>query len=112
MGYYTTYELKWNVDNSKTDWNVISDEIARRQNEDRDFFYGVDSAGDPSETCKWYEHEEELKKFSKLYPDVLFELSGEGEDPGDIWKKYFKNGKMQVCMAELKFPSFDESKME
>jgi len=61
---------------------------------------------------KWYEHEADMKKISKEYPDVIFELSGEGEESGDVWKKYFVNGKMQVCKAILVFDEFDKSKLK
>ena len=61
--------------------------------------------------CKWYQHEDDMKRFSKLYPHILFELSGEGEESGDIWKKYFLNGKMQTCNVKMEFEPFDESKL-
>ncbi len=112
MGYCTRYKLKWNCEKSKTTWDEISEEIALRQEVNQDFFYGVDSDGDGNDACKWYEHEEEVAQFSKIYPDVLFELSGEGEKSGDIWKKYFLNGRMQLCNVKMTFDSFDESKLK
>lgn len=112
MGYNTRYNLSWDVSKStKTTWDEISEEIALRQKADRDFFYGVDENGDSMDACKWYEHEEDVSTFSKIYPDVIFELSGEGEESGDIWKKYFKNGKIQICIAKIVFDEFDESKL-
>lgn len=61
----------------------------------------------------WYEHVNNMKELSLMYPDVLFKLSGEGEEQGDVWVKYFKNGKMQLCMAWLVLnDKFDESKLE
>lgn len=112
MGYSTTYSLKWDCKKSKTTWEEISDEILLRQEAGTDFFYAVDPTGQTTDSCKWYDHEKEVSEFSKIYPDVLFELSGEGEEFGDIWKKYFKNGKMQVCHVMMSFPPFDESKMK
>jgi hypothetical protein len=54
-----------------------------------------------------------MLKLSLKFPDVLFKLSGEGENQGDVWVKYFKNGKMQLCMAELVLDdAYDESKLE
>lgn len=64
-----------------------------------------------AEKCKWYEHEEDMRRFSKLYPFILFELSGEGEESGDIWRKYFLNGKMQYCKSKIEFEPFDETKL-
>lgn len=62
-------------------------------------------------TIKWYEHEKDILAISRRFPKILFILEGEGEDSGDIWKKYFKNGKIQVCKAKITFDEFDESKL-
>lgn len=49
---------------------------------------------------------------SKAFPDVLFTLSGEGEESGDVWVKYFKGGKVQQeAMPKWTPPPFDESKL-
>jgi hypothetical protein len=42
---------------------------------------------------KWYEHAIELIMLSRKYPEFLFTLSGDGEENGDLWKKFFKGGK-------------------
>ncbi len=60
---------------------------------------------------KWYEHEEELCAFSTRFPAVLITVTGYGEENDDIWRKYFKNGKVQMEFAEMTFESFDESKL-
>lgn len=64
------------------------------------------------DATKWYEHENHMRKISLQYPDVIFELKGEGEESGDIWVKYFVNGKMQVCNATIVFEPFDEKKLK
>lgn len=112
MGYETLYHLEWNCDRSKTDWDTISNEIKSRQENDDNFFYGVNPFGESNDSVKWYEHEQDIAAFSKNYPDVLFTLQGEGEAAGDIWKKYFLNGKMQLCQAEITFPAYDKSKLK
>jgi hypothetical protein len=68
---------------------------------------------DPFEaSCKWYEHADDMIKISKKYPDVLFILSGEGEESGDIWKEYFYKGKVQIANAIVTFDPFDPSKLQ
>jgi hypothetical protein len=61
---------------------------------------------------KWYEHEDHMRAISEKYPEVLFTLSGEGEESGDIWKKYFLNGKMQKAIARIVIPEFDFNSLQ
>lgn len=52
---------------------------------------------------KWYEHEKDMKKVSKLFPNVTFQIYGEGEESGDIWKDYVNNGKLSRTRAVISF---------
>lgn len=60
---------------------------------------------------KWYDHEKDMKNFSNLHPDFVFDLYGKGEEFPDIWHKYFKNGKLQKCPLIVAFDHFDEEKL-
>lgn len=104
MGYYTNYTLI--VDNE--DFENI---IWLFREEYADAKYALDEDGSSSGETKWYSHKEELEKFSKGFPDVLFTLSGEGEETGDLWKLYVKNGKSQLENAIITYKPFDESKL-
>ena len=73
--------------------------------------YALDEDGDSREVCKWYDHTEDLIKFSINYPTWLFTLSGEGEEAGDVWKLYVLNGKKQLAKAKLTFDDFDFNKL-
>lgn len=44
--------------------------------------------------AKWYESEAHLRRISRRWPNVLFTLSGEGEDHDDQWIQYHQNGRM------------------
>ena len=101
MGYYTTYTL------GATQGYDKQEEIEEKLQE----ISGYSIEFGWNDSCKWYEHEKHMKELSKIYPETTFLLEGEGEESGDIWQKYFKNGKMQVCKAEIVFPAFDESKL-
>lgn len=64
-----------------------------------------------SDGWKWYEHEQTMRDISRVFPSVLFTLIGEGEESGDVWRKYFMDGKMQVSKAVISFEDFDEKKL-
>jgi hypothetical protein len=99
MGYYTTYALsilKNNDENIDHEQNIC--DIAEYD-------------GIFQESVKWYEHEEDMKKYSLQHPTVLFDLSGEGEETGDLWVKYFLNGKVQTCQAVVTYEDFNPEKL-
>ena len=99
MGYYTHYEIEMTPDLPEV----------RAAIEDEEYMaYAIGEGGD---SCKWYDHEADMWALSRRFPDVLFELSGEGEEAGDLWRKYFKAGKMQSCPAQITYEPFDESKL-
>jgi len=78
-------------------------EALRYIKEHSDEYYGL--LGE--ERCTWYDHQDEMKKVSNNYPDLVFILHGEGEEQGDIWTAYFCNGKCEKILPELKWPHFD-----
>ena len=103
MGYYTRFELEFSPKDNVIETEVIEDQYKT--------LYGGEC--DPfDDACKWYEHEQDMRAFSKKHPKKLFILKGEGEEAGDIWVKYFQDGKMQTCKAEIVFPEFDARQMK
>jgi hypothetical protein len=139
MGYYTRYELTWKVPNGETislcthkkpagakfcpqcgegvktistDEAIIQKLSKIIEESDSGEMHGINCDGSTAGNCKWYEHEQEVAEFSKYFPTTLFTLNGEGEETGDIWKKYFLNGKMQVAKAKILFDEFDEKKLK
>lgn len=88
MGYCTDYDI---TNNSEEVQEAI------REKSGYDYFSDI----------TWYDHSSDCKEVSLMFPEVVIELSGEGEEAGDIWKKYFQDGKMQVCEAVITFAPFD-----
>lgn len=86
--------------------------IANLRSINQDAEYAIDDNGDTSENCKWYSAEQDILAFSKQYPNWLFQLDGEGEESGDIWRKYFVDGKMQDAKARTVYDDFDASKLK
>lgn len=139
MGYYTRYDLEYKLsedsvyDKELEDFRheciekdieippslsinprKLSEALYEYLDSDNACSYGrlTNFINGRADSCKWYDHEEDLKRVSERFPTVLFTLSGEGEESGDIWRKYFKDGKMQKCEAKITFDEFDEAKLK
>jgi hypothetical protein len=100
MGYYTSYDLEI-VEGEEELIELLREECDEAG-------YAICSSGDTKDDCSWYEHDQDLKAFSLKHPEALFKLSGEGEEAGDLWLKYFRNGKVQVCNAKIAYDDFNE----
>lgn len=64
------------------------------------------------EPTKWYDHENDMREVSLKISNVVFVLDGYGEETGDIWRKYFYNGKVQRTVGKIVFEDFSESKLD
>lgn len=128
MGYDTSYKLSWKP---LPEWRACTHhqipgkkycpECGRNQKSpDAEIWLVLDKPGyeemygaaDGGNTCKWYECEEEMRIVSAQFPGVLFELTGNGEEPGDIWIAYFLDGKMQKERARITYGEFDKEKLK
>jgi len=126
MGYYTQYELE-TIGNHEYPISDIAKYMLQKNKADGDSFYPFENQikdryiiddtvedlyMDPYDECKWYKHDTEMLDLSKKFSNVIFKLHGDGEETGDIWDTYYKNGKMQHCQAEMIIPPYDESKLQ
>lgn len=96
MGYYTRYDIS---DNPETVQQAIED-ISQYS-----FYSGQ------TDTVKWYDWQEHCKEVSKNFPNLVIKVEGDGEEQGDQWKAYIKNGKIQITKAVVTFEEFDETKL-
>lgn len=103
MGYYTRYSLKIPRNDSLID---------AVRNKYVDAGMAISPGGGTRDAVKWYNHEKDISEFSKEYPILIFQLDGIGEEDGDIWRKYFKNGKIQRVNAILVYDEYDANKLE
>ena len=106
MGYYTNYELEV-YDSGNDIEEVIAD--LRKTNSRAE--YALDEGGSCQSSCKWYEWKKDMIEFSKKYPKALFILEGKGEDPGDLWKAWFKNGKIFFSKAKFVYEEYSPDKL-
>ena len=121
MGYYTSYDLSWTGESSETKpchhcagtGKLLIADAVQEFIDNEPFLYGNTEAikGSLEDSCKWYDHEDDMKRLSRRFPKSVFTLKGEGEESGDVWVKYFKNGKMQTSKAEIKLAEFDAKQL-
>ena len=117
MGYYTRYSITaYNYKDGQKEKIVEIDDTRHSFDEDEQVF--VDEIQSivgylpTDDSCKWYSHEQDMLTLSLKHSTALFKVHGEGEDPDDIWDKWFLNGKMQICNAEIVIPDFNPSKLQ
>ena len=96
MGYYTRYDISANREE-------VADTIEKESGYS---WYCREMEG------KWYDWHEHCTAVSLQFPGELITVEGDGEEQGDQWKAYFKNGKSQICGAIVTFEPFDESKLK
>jgi hypothetical protein len=92
MGYNTRYSLA--VDDGEDEKHDAAIVAASG--------YGILFDG---ESFHWYSHEEYMTAYSKQHPGAQFAMSGEGEESGDAWVQWFKDGKMQEWFLEVSTPT-------
>jgi hypothetical protein len=108
LGYYTNFSLEAENIGGNPDY----DKEVIRQNSPEDLVENLLGQSYLFNTdTKWYDHPEDMKKVSKAYPGVLFTLNGAGEESGDIWRKYYFDGKEQYTEARIEFDAFDLTKL-
>jgi hypothetical protein len=59
------------------------------------------------EANKWYEEILEMTEYSKRHPKTTFKITGEGEEAGDVWIRYYLNGKTQELIPTVTWPEFN-----
>jgi len=102
MGYYTDFSLSHDSDINDEE---IADNLTKISGYKLDHDLELYQA-------KWYSWNNDMSSLSKMFPDVLFTLNGVGEEHGDIWRAFFKNGKSQMSKAVLMYEPYDESKLK
>ncbi len=114
MGYYTNFTITPRL---KEDFTEIVDSDVLEILRDRliEFSQYDEWEWDDQLTMvdvKWYEYPNHMKLLSKEFPYIIFQVDGEGEEPGDIWRRYFLDGKSQKCVTTITFTQFDEDELK
>lgn len=108
MGYYTSYSLS--VQPRKNGMYFTKDTISALNlavNQLEVFDDGSFEDGGWCTYAKWYDYEDNMIALSEKFPDILFELDGNGEDSEDFWIEYFCGGRHQYCRGEITYEEPD-----
>jgi hypothetical protein len=111
MGYYTNFQLT--VFEGTADMDAVRialGHVMGLPSEESPF----ENDGDcitTADSLKWYDHDDDCAEMSTQFPNVVFKLHGEGEETGDLWDAYYKDGKCQICRAKAVYPPYDPTKM-
>ena len=112
MGYYTQFrlEIKFLSGVTENEREGFTDFIRKELN---NLAFGdvSDVLEDGSESYTWYDHEDDMRKISVKYPMAIFVLSGEGEEGGDLWRKYFLAGRMHGGKAKIVYEEFNPKEL-
>lgn len=137
MGYYTKYTLEWDDNALIADLNnsvkELTDSLLNRElsgalrtaaereiSRLESLIQGPDPRTSLQEIAgyyvldgptKWYSWKVDMETLSARYPSTLLTLTGYGEESGDIWRAYFKNGSGYRVEGRIVFDSFDEEKL-
>lgn len=91
MGYYTYFTVSWDRHSD----GLIDIAIEEKFND----LTGINC--DSWDTAnkhvlgflaKWYYWEDDINKLSRMYPDIVFEVSGDGDNSEDLWSSIWKDG--------------------
>ena len=99
MGYYTNYSITHNKPELQEEILVVIQEISEHHFDIRNSTIQTEDA------YKWYQHEIDMIELSNRYPEIEFQLDGQGEEFPDIWRQGFHNGeKTEKYRATITLP--------
>lgn len=53
------------------------------------------------EDVKWYDHVDQMITVAEKFPEMYFQLEGQGEETGDFWRMYFHDMDIETCLGEV-----------
>ena len=109
MGYCSNYFITIHTDDEKKAKEIF------KAIEDRSG-YSIEEDAFPMDgfilDSKWYDSDDDLAKVSKEFPDIVIEMSVEGEDRDDNWTIRVKNGEKEIVQAVTATPPFTKILIE
>ena len=103
MGYLTFFDLSWDIEEGSAEEAAIMAWI--EADEIRENFEDLYPGGACGQS-KWRKEEADMARLSAAFPEVLFTLSGSGEEETDLWCSYYRGGLVQHAPAQIHYPEF------
>lgn len=120
MGYLTAFEFSVYEHGNAINCDIISTIVQMNKNDYRVLYpllydeelveqYLNDQTQqnmviEPYTLTKWYDNDDDMLELSRKFPDTIFKLHGNGEEAGDVWDSYYKNGKMVTYNNKMSHP--------
>jgi hypothetical protein len=104
MGYYTHYTIRITDADNANQMTEIAEKLGLSEERYETSDEGTKLSTDFDD--KWYSWKEQFLRVSRVYPRVLFEVNGEGEENDDLWKARIRNGEAEVIHAKIVFDEF------
>lgn len=96
MIYYTRYNLIALPEGSLKDADILN--CLNHANPIKGFNRYSSFAEWAEEPRKWYDYNYDMIHLSQCHLNTTFILTGIGEDAGDVWKRYYKDGHCVQCI--------------
>lgn len=106
MGYYTKFVVETDSPTQEYTDQIIQ-EIAETGGFTEDYL-----RREYCDSMKWYNYVEHVLKVSRNHRTTLIKVFGEGEESGDIWVHYFRNGLHTKKEANIIFPPLEEGELD
>lgn len=88
MSYRTYYTISCQTDGEEHDLtDVMVTDLSEISGYGEAQFIGQDDA-------KWYDCEYDMIEMSAKHPLTIFRVYGDGDGPGDLWVRWFHDGKL------------------
>ena len=107
MGYYTTFTLDC-YDNHANSLDIsfeteLGKALTAALHEINPYYFEDDFDLKTlfDDSCKWYDHDEDMVKLSLRFPDYTFILEGEGEENGDLWRTIYHDGQLECLNVKI-----------
>lgn len=107
MGYYTNFTLGC-YDNRANSFDIsfetkLGKALTAALHEINEYYFDddFDLKTFSYDSCKWYDHDEDMVKLSLRFPDYTFILEGEGEETGDLWRTIYHDGQLERLNVKI-----------